>query len=70
MRQAPKLPDDSDLRLRGIRALNQTLGPTAALRFLSLIHRDRTNYVDVAQNLYEGQTAEEIFERAAVRWKG
>ncbi|HBR10184.1 TPA: hypothetical protein DD712_02890 [Candidatus Acetothermia bacterium] len=56
--------DDTEIRIRGIKALNKTLGPAAALRFLTLFHREPTDYVEISRRLYEGQTIEEIFERA------
>jgi hypothetical protein len=62
--------DDVEIRIKGIEALNQALGPSAALRFLTLLHREPTDYVEVSKRLYEGQTIDEIFERAKRRWKG
>jgi len=61
--------DDTEIRFKGIEALNNTLGPTAALRFLSLIHREYTDYVEISKRLYENQTIDEIFERARLNWK-
>ena len=61
--------DDTEIRIRGIEALNRTLGPTATLRFLTLFHREPTDYVEISRRLYEGQTIEEIFERARKHWK-
>lgn len=60
---------DTELRVRGIEVLNKELGPTAALRFLSLLHREPTDYVEISRRLYEGQTIEEIFERAQKHWE-
>ncbi len=60
--------DDTEIRFKGIEALNKALGPSAALRFLSLFHRDRTDYVEISKGLYEGQTVDEIFERAKAGW--
>ncbi len=62
--------DDAEIRIRGIEALNQALGPSAALRFLTLLHREPTDYVEISRRLYEGQTIDEIFERAKKQWKG
>ncbi len=56
--------DDSEIRIGGIEALNRALGPADALRFLSLLHREPTDYVEISRRLYEGQTVDEIFERA------
>lgn len=61
--------NDNEIRLKGIEALNKALGPTAALRFLSLLHRQPTDYVEISRRLYEGQTVEEIFSRAKEYWK-
>ncbi len=62
--------DDTEIRIVGIDALNKALGPAAALRFLSLFHRDPTDYVEISQRLYAGQTIDEIFDRAKKQWKG
>ena len=61
--------NDTELRIRGIEALNKELGPTAAFRFLALLHRESSDYVDISRQLYTGQTIEEIFERAQEHWK-
>ena len=61
--------DDTEIRISGIEALNKALGPAAALRFLTLLHRESTDYVEISRRLYEGQTIEEIFERAREHWK-
>lgn len=63
----PKTIDDAEIRIIGIEALNRALGPSAALRFLTMLHREPTDYVEVSRRLYEGQTIEEIFERAKAR---
>lgn len=59
-----KTMDDTEIKFKGIEALNKVLGPTAALRFLTLLHREPTDYVEISRRLYEGQTIEEIFKRA------
>ncbi len=61
--------DDAEIRIKGIEALNQALGPSAALRFLTLLHREPTDYVEISRRLYEGQSVDEIFERAKKHWK-
>jgi len=63
-----KRMDDTEIRVRGIEALNKALGPVDALRFLSLINREPTDYVEVSRRLYKGQTIDEIFERAGKHW--
>ena len=64
-----KLMDDAEIRVKGLEALRQTLGPSEAFRFLTLFHYDFTDYVEISRRLYEGQTVEEIFERARRIWK-
>ena len=43
--------------------MNKTLGTAATLRFLTMLHRKPTDYVEISRKLYEGQTIEEIFKR-------
>jgi hypothetical protein len=62
--------DDVEIRIKGIEALNQALGASAALRFLTLLHREPTDYVKISKRLYEGQSIDQIFERAKKHWKG
>jgi len=59
-----KAMDDTEIKFKGIEALNKSLGATAALRFLTLLHREPTDYVEISKRLYEGQTIDEIFKRA------
>lgn len=60
--------DDTEIRFKGIDALKKALGPAAALRFLTLFHRDRTDYVEISRRLYQDQTIDEIYERAEAHW--
>lgn len=62
--------DDTELRVRGVEALMSVLGPAAALRFLSLMHREPTDYVEISRRLHEGQSVDEIFERGKQAWTG
>lgn len=62
-----KTMDDAEIKFKGIEVLNKVLGTVAALRFLTLLHRDPTDYVEISQTLYKGQTIEEIFERGKAR---
>jgi hypothetical protein len=62
--------DDTEIRIRGIEVLNEALGPIGALRFLSLLHREPTDYVEISRRLYDGQTIEETFRRAKEHWEG
>jgi hypothetical protein len=60
--------DDTEIRIAGIEVLNKSLGPATALRFLALLHRDPTDYVEISRRLYEGQGLDEIFKRAKKHW--
>ena len=62
--------DDTELRISGIEALSKSLGPAAMLRFLTLLHHEPTDYVAISRRLYEGQTIDEIFQRATEHWRG
>jgi hypothetical protein len=64
-----KAMDDIEIRFKGIEALNKALGTSAALRFLTLLHREPTDYVEISRRLYEKQTIEDIFARAKKQWK-
>jgi hypothetical protein len=68
--ETTRIMDDTEIRISGIEALNKTLGPAAALRFLTLLHHEPTDYVEISRRLYEGQTIDEIFSRAREHWKG
>ena len=65
-----KIMDDSEIRISGIEALNEALGPATALKFLTLLHREPTDYVKISRRLYKGQTIGQIFSRAKKHWKG
>lgn len=69
MMDQTEILNDNEIRISGIEALNKALGPSAALRFLSLLHREGTDYVAISRRLYDGQTIDEIFERAKKNWK-
>lgn len=56
--------DEMALKVNGIQALNKALGHTGALRFLSLMGREPTDYVQISSRLYDGQTVDDIFQRA------
>jgi hypothetical protein len=56
--------DDAEIRARGLDALYKALGPARAHKFLAMFHREPTDYVEISKRLYEGQSIEEIFDRA------
>jgi hypothetical protein len=64
-----KTMNDTQIKFKGIEALNESLGPTAALRFLTLLHKEPTDYVKLSKKLYRKQSIDDIFERAKKSWK-
>jgi hypothetical protein len=59
---------ENEIKVRGIEALNKSLGPADALKFLTYMHREPTDYVKVSNDLYTGQSIDEIFLRAQNNW--
>lgn len=67
--KSKKMIDEQEILLKGIEALNQSLGITGALRFLSILQKNSTDYVEISQQLYQDQTINDIFERANESWQ-
>ena len=44
---------NTEVTIKGIEALQKSLGLAATWRFLSLLHGDATDYVKVSQQLYQ-----------------
>lgn len=63
MMDLPMAVNDTELRIKGIEVLNRELGPVLALRFLSLLHREPTDYVEVSRRHYVGQNIDEVIAR-------
>ncbi|MEM7756868.1 MAG: hypothetical protein AAF298_01870 [Cyanobacteria bacterium P01_A01_bin.40] len=59
---------DAEVTIKGIEALQQSLGSAATWRFLSLIHSDTTDYVKISQQLYQDQSIDEIYSRTKKNW--
>jgi hypothetical protein len=60
--------NDTDLIIKGIEILNQGLGSENAVRFLTLLNEEKTDYVKISQQLYQQQTIDNIFTRAKKNW--
>lgn len=60
---------DAEVRLRGIEALNHALGPALAHRFLTLLHREQTDYVEISWRLYADQSIDDVLDRAQRQWQ-
>ena len=59
---------DTEVTIKGIEALQKSLGSADTWRFLSLIHSDATDYVKVSRQIYQEQTIDEIYSRAKQNW--
>jgi hypothetical protein len=59
---------DANIRTAGIQVLNKKLGHTGAMKFITLVQREPTDYVQVSRKLYKGQTVDTIYARAKKRW--
>ncbi len=61
--------DDTEIKVKGINALYKSLGSAAAMRFLTLLHKTSTDYVQISRTIYQDQTIDEIFTRAKQNWQ-
>ena len=59
---------DTEVTIKGIEALQKSLGSADTWRFLSSIHSDATDYVKVSRQIYQEQTIDEIYSRAKQNW--
>ncbi len=57
---------DTELRVRGVQVLTQSLGSVAAERFIALVQREPFDYTEWQRTLWEDQSVEEI-SRAAMK---
>jgi len=55
---------DSELKLKGLEILNTHLGLVETERFIALIQREKFDYTQWRQTLFEGLSGEEISRRA------
>lgn len=55
---------DTEIKIKGIRALTETLGNVGAERFIALIQREPFDYTNWQRTLWEGQSVEEISRNA------
>ena len=56
---------DTEIRKRGLRVLTESLGSVEAEKFIALIQRERFDYTEWSQDLFEGMTVEQISEAAS-----
>lgn len=55
---------DTEVKIKGIQALTESLGSVDAERFIALIQREPFDYTKWQRTLWEGQSVEEISRNA------
>ena len=55
---------DTEIKIKGLKVLSETLGDIEAERFISLIQREHFDYTKWRQNLINDLTVEENSEKA------
>ena len=59
---------ETQIRYEGLDALVKQLGMIDAERFISVILRERFDYTEWQRHLWENDSLETIYQRAAARW--
>lgn len=60
---------DTELKLKGYEALREKLDIVEVERFISIIQREKFDYTEWSQTLFEGMSVEEISKKAMEHWK-
>ncbi len=55
---------DTEVKMKGFKALTESLGSVDAERFIALIQRERFDYTKWQRTLWEGKSVEEISRNA------
>ena len=59
---------DTEVTIKGIEALQKSLGSADTWRFISLVYANTTNYVQISKQLYQDQTIDEVYNRSKQNW--
>ena len=59
---------DTEVRIRGLRALVEALGPVEAERFITLILREPFDYTSWRRQLWAEKSVDEL-SKAAMEWR-
>ena len=59
---------DTEIRMRGLRALVEALGPVEAERFITLMLREPFDYTSWQRQLWGEKSVEEL-SKAAMEWR-
>ena len=55
---------DTEIKIKGVETLMNSLGEVGAERFIALIQREHFDYTKWQRNLWEGQSIEEVSKNA------
>ena len=55
---------DTEVKMKGVKALTDSLGSVDAERFIALIQREPFDYTKWQRTLWEGQSVEEVSRNA------
>ena len=55
---------DTEVKIKGVRALTESLGKVGTERFIALIQREPFDYTKWQRTLWEGLSVEEISQKA------
>ena len=55
---------ETQIRVEGMKALNQHLGPVDAERFVSLLSKDQFDYTEWRQNLWASVSVDDLWTMA------
>ncbi len=61
---------DTELKVQGVKALSNALGPVAAERFLTLIQKEPFDYTEWQKDLFGDVSIRELSRRAMAARKG
>lgn len=64
-----KKMSDAELKRKALVLLNETLGPSNTIRFLSLYHEGTQDYMAIRDELFKDMSAKQVFEEAAAFWQ-
>jgi hypothetical protein len=65
-----KILTENALKEKAFDVLNKALGIAETHRFLTMLHKESTNYVALSRKLFKGKTRKELFNLGKRVWKG
>ena len=59
---------EAELKVKGVKALSDALGPVDAERFVSLMQKNVFDYTSLQKTLFEDLTLDELNDKAKESW--